>query len=216
MFWDTVAPFYTLFENIYNGKVNKQLQAEAASLIHASDLVLECACGAGMLSVPIAQNCRKLIATDYSAGMLSQTKKACKKLSNVTLRRADIMHLNCRDNSFDKVVAGNVIHLLDDPAAALSELLRVCKPGGKLIIPTYINIERNGNPDILVRIFKKLGANFKQQFNFATYQNFFKEAGYPDAEYILVNGKMPCAIAIITKKDNQQNKTVLQTEDRLS
>lgn len=201
MFWDMVAPLYNLFENIYNGKVNKKIQTEVAAFIDHTDRVLECACGAGMLSVPIGEKCRELIATDYSAGMLHQTKKACKHLPNVSIKRADIMHLKSRDNSFDKVVAGNVIHLLDNPSAAIAELLRVCKPGGKLIVPTYINIERNGNPDILVRIFKKLGADFKQQFNFASYQEFFKSSGYPDAEYILVDGKMPCAIAIITKKE---------------
>ncbi len=199
MFWDTVAPLYNLFENIYNGKVNKKLCTEVSALIDSSDRVLECACGAGMLSVPIAKKCKELIATDYSTGMLAQTKKACKGLSNVNIQRANILALNCKNNSFDKVVAGNVIHLLDDPAAALRELMRVCKSGGKLIIPTYINIERDGKPNIPVRIFKKLGANFKQQFDFATYQKFFKEAGYPDAEYILVDGKMPCALAIITK-----------------
>ena len=77
-----------------------------------------------------------------------------------------------------------------------------------MIIPTYINIERNGNPDILVRIFKKLGADFKQQFNFEIYKEFFKEAGYPEAEYILVDGKMPCAIAVITKEgiNNERKK----------
>lgn len=203
MFWDTVAPLYNFFENIYNGKVNKQLCAEVAALIDTSDRVLECACGAGMLSVPISKTCKELIATDYSTGMLKQAAKACKNMKNVQVKRANVMKLNYKDASFNKVVAGNVIHLLDEPTAALQELMRVCKPGGKLIIPTYINIERNGKPDILVRIFKKLGANFKQQFNFETYQKFFKDAGYPDADYILVDGKMPCAIAVITKTNEE-------------
>lgn len=206
MFWDVVAPVYNFYENIYNGKVNRQLQQEVAALIHPSDRVLECACGAGMLSVPIAKKCRELIATDCSTGMLKQVKRVCKNLPNVQIKRANIMQLNCKDASFDKVVAGNVIHLLDNPSAAIAELLRVCKPGGKLIIPTYINIERDGNPDILVRLIKKLGADFKQQYNFATYQEFFKASGYPDAEYILVDGKMPCAIAIITKEENVENE----------
>lgn len=201
MFWDTVAPLYNFFENIYNGRVNRRLCQTIASLMNPEDRVLECACGAGMLTTHIAKNCRELIATDFSSGMLKQAEKACKSLSNVTLKRADITHLHCRDNSFDKVVAGNVIHLLDDPTAALRELGRVCRPGGKLIIPTYINIERNGNPDILIRIFKKLGADFKRQFTFRTYQEFFAQAGCPNAEFILIDGKMPCAIAVITKED---------------
>lgn len=173
MFWDVVAPVYNFYENIYNGKVNKHLQQEVAALIHSSDRVLECACGAGMLSVPIAKKCRELIATDCSTGMLKQVKRVCKNLPNVQIKRANIMQLSCKDASFDKVVAGNVIHLLDNPSAAIAELLRVCKPGGKLIIPTYINIERDGNPD---------------------------------AEYVLVDGKMPCAIAIITKEENVENE----------
>lgn len=36
-------------------------------------------------------------------------------------------------------VAANVIHLLDDPYKAIAELDRVCKRGGKIIIPTYLN-----------------------------------------------------------------------------
>ena len=202
MFWDIVAPLYNLFENIYNGKVNKQLCREVASLIDSSDRVLECACGAGMLSVPIAKRCHELVATDFSTGILKQAKKACRHLPNVQIKRANIMQLNCKDDVFDKAVAGNVIHLLDNPNAAIKELLRVIKPGGKLIIPTYINIERNGNPDICVKFFKKLGADFKQQYSFTTYQSFFEEAGFTDAEYILIDGKMPCAIAIITKEEN--------------
>jgi len=58
----------------------------------------------------------------------------------------------------------------------------------------------------LQQTIKKLGADFKQQYNFATYQDFFKNSGYPDAEYILVDGKMPCAIAIITKEENIEHE----------
>ena len=45
------------------------------------------------------------------------------------------------DGLFDKVIAANVIHLLDEPLKALAALDRVCKPGGQIIIPTYINRE---------------------------------------------------------------------------
>ncbi len=201
MFWDNVAPLYNLFENIYNGRVNRRLCQTVAGLMAPEDRVLECACGAGMLTTHIGKNCRELIATDFSSGMLKQAEKACKDLPNVIIKRADITKLRCKDASFDKVVAGNVIHLLDDPATALQELERVCKPGGRLIIPTYINFERNGKPDIFIRLLKKLGANFKRQFNFSTYQAFFAQAGYPNAEFILIEGKLPCAIAVITKED---------------
>ena len=46
-------------------------------------------------------------------------------------KKADITNIKCKDERFDKVVAGNVIHLLPEPEKALRELERVVKPGGK-------------------------------------------------------------------------------------
>jgi len=121
-------------------------------------------------------------------------------MNNVKIRKADIMSLNFKDGEFDKVVAGNVIHLLDFPYEALTELIRVCKNGGKVIIPTYVNNENVGKTNLFVSLLKNLGADFKKQFDFKSYIEFFKTAGYiENVEYILIDGKMPCAIAIITK-----------------
>ena len=61
---------------------------------------------------------------------------------NVTFKKVDITNIKCKDERFDKVVAGNVIHLLPEPENALHELERVVKPGGKIIIPTYINMSK--------------------------------------------------------------------------
>ena len=108
------------------------------------------------------------------------------------------MHLDYADNSFNKVVAGNVIHLLDDPNAAVAELFRVCKPGGKVVIPTYINIY-SGNLSVLARLLGKAGANFKRQFDLKSYKEFFRKAGYKDVSFHVVEGRMPCAIAVIEK-----------------
>lgn len=45
------------------------------------------------------------------------------------------------DAMFDVAVAGNVLHLLDDPHAAVAELRRVAKPDGIIAIPNYVNAE---------------------------------------------------------------------------
>lgn len=200
MFWDKVARFYDIFEKLYNGEVNCKLVIAVSNMVESGDRILECACGTGMLSKGIALRCKELIATDFSDGMLKQTKKNCKHMNNVKIRKADIMSLNFKDGEFDKVVAGNVIHLLDFPYEALTELIRVCKNGGKVIIPTYVNNENVGKTNLFVRLLKNLGADFKKQFDFKSYIEFFKTAGYiENVEYILIEGKMPCAIAIITK-----------------
>lgn len=110
-----------------------------------------------------------------------------------------MINIKCRDSRFDKVVAGNVIHLLPDPGKALAELWRVVKPGGKIIIPTYINMSKE-SAGLAVKFVEFLGADFKQQFDLDSYKSFFENLGYQWVEYAVVDGRMPCAIAIITKE----------------
>ena len=199
MFWDHAAGLYDIFITLKNGKVNKKLCLTVAELIDPTDRVLECACGTGMISEYIAEKCAHLIATDYSEGMLKQTRKKCSRFANMQIESADITELQFADSSFDKVVAANVIHLLPDPQAALNELVRVCRPGGKIVIPTYINRENQGEPSAFVRVVGKLGADFKVQFTYESYQRFFTDCGYTECGFTLISGSMPCAVAVLTK-----------------
>lgn len=199
MFWDKISSLYDLFETVYNGKVYQGLGKKVTEKIGQNDIVLECACGTGAISKYIAPKCKQLIATDFSAGMLKQAAKKCRKYNNIKIRRADMTHLKCRDNRFDRVVAGNVIHLLEEPYAAIKELERVCKAGGKIIIPTYINASAGVNKKA-VRLLELAGANFKRQFDIDSYQKFFEDAGYKNVDYFIVEGRMPCAVAVITKQ----------------
>ncbi len=199
MFWDKVSGVYDLFETVYNGKVYRGLGKRIAEEIGEDDIVLECACGTGAISRYIAPKCKRLIATDFSKGMLKQTSKKCRKYNNIRIKRADMTHLKSHDNRFDKVVAGNVIHLLEEPIAAVKELERVCKAGGKIIVPTYINASDGVNKKA-VRLLELAGANFKRQFDIESYRKFFEDAGYKNVDYYIVYGRMPCAVAVITKE----------------
>lgn len=72
------------------------------------------------------------------------------------------------------------------------------KPGGKIIISTYINLTK-GSASAAVKFIALLGADFRRQFDLNSYKCFFEEMGYTGAEYYVVEGRMPCAIAVITK-----------------
>ena len=210
MFWDVVSGVYDLFGTRYNRKVNHRMCQVVALQLSPADRVLECACGTGMISTAVAGRCKALTATDYSRGMLRQARKKCAGLSNVQMEAADILSLPYPDQSFDAVIAANVIHLLDEPYRALSELDRVCRPGGKLIIPTYVNNEKTGHTSGFARVVCRAGADFKRQFTFSNYRSFFEAAGYGQIQTVNIPGRVPCAVAVITKPGREAGRAACQ------
>lgn len=201
MFWDKAACVYDIFANIINRRANRTLCNTVARLVRPADTVLECACGTGLLTGVIAPRCKSLIATDFSAKMLKQAKKKYGKYRNVRFEQADILHLSYPDKHFDMVIAANVIHLLDEPYRALHELERVCKPGGKIVIPTYMNQTKKGSGNRVSNAIGKAGADFKRAFTLESYRLFLADAGYADACCTLCEGVIPCAVAVLRKRE---------------
>lgn len=200
MFWDRVAWIYDVFAHVINRRANRELCAVVGGLIGPSDEVLECACGTGLLTGTIADRCRSLVATDFSANMLKRARRKYGDRSNVRFAQADIQRLDYPDGCFDAVVAANVIHLLDRPHQALRELDRVCRPGGRIILPTYMNQTDRGTTNRVSGAIGQAGADFKREFTMETYRRFLEEAGYADADYTLCRGRIPCAVAVLRKK----------------
>ena len=200
MFWDSVAGVYDLFVNVVNRRTHVALRKIVAGLIQPGDRVLECACGTGLLTEVIAQKCSRVTATDFAPKMLAKARKNCAAFGNIAFEQADITALDYPDDSFDAVVAGNVIHLLDAPLRALAELDRVCRPGGLLIVPTYMNRDRQGRTSRFASAAGRAGADFKRQFTVESYRRFFLDAGYGDVRIELAEGRIPCAVAVMHKK----------------
>lgn len=200
MFWDNVSDVYGVFEDVYNGEVNKKVSMNVASYLDENDTVLELACGTGLITRCAAPACKKLVATDLSVGMLKKTEDNCFGMRNVIFRKADIMNINCSDERFDKVIAGNVIHLLDDPDGAVAEMNRVCKKGGLIIIPTYINKDEQGKQNLFTQVVDKAGAGFKRQFTLDSYRQYFEQLGYEDVDINYFDGRVPCAVAVLKRK----------------
>lgn len=125
-------------------------------------------------------------------------EEKCSQATNLRLDQADITQLPYDTNSFDKVIAGNVLHLLPDSKKAMEEMRRVCRVGGEIIIPTYVKPEHK---NLLTRswlnLLRVVGVKFKNSFTFSTYQAFFSTLGYKEVRYLLVDGCPSCAIAFV-------------------
>ena len=92
-----------------------------------------------------------------------------------------------------------MIHLLDEPYRALAEFERVCRRGGRIIIPTYMNRTDRGGTNRVSGVIGRAGADFKREFTLESYRQFFADAGYTDAGYTLCQGRIPCAVAVLRK-----------------
>jgi len=199
MIWDRVAPLYDLAVNTLNRRVYYGTGSAVARLIRPGDTVLECACGTGTITAAIAPACARVVATDYSEGMLKQAGKKLTRYPNVVVEQADITHLRYADDSFDAVVAANVIHLLPEPGDALKELKRVTRPGGTIIVPTYV-IPKKRAHTIFLKLISRCGVHFQEHFDPASYRAFFERMGCTGVTYRVVRGRIPCVIASFTKE----------------
>ena len=199
MIWDRVAPLYDLAVSTLNRRVYDGTGAVVARLIRPGDTVLECACGTGAIAAAIAPACARVVATDFSEGMLKQARKKLARFPHVVVEQADITDLHYADDSFDAVVAGNVIHLLPEPGDALKEIKRVVRPGGTIIVPTYV-IPKKRAHTIFLKLISRCGVHFQEHFDPASYRAFFERMGYARVTYRVVRGRIPCVIASFTKE----------------
>ena len=197
MIWDRVAPLYDLALRALNRRVYDGTGAVVARLIRPGDTVLECACGTGAIASAIAPACARVVATDFSEGMLKQARKKLARFPHVVVEQADITDLHYADDSFDAVVAGNVIHLLPEPGDALKELKRVTRPGGTIIVPTYV-IPKKRAHTMFLKVISRFGVHFQEHFDPASYRAFFERMGCVGVTYRVVRGRIPCMIASFT------------------
>jgi len=99
--------------------------------------VLDLAAGTGSSSVVFAKPGVKVIASDFSEGMLAVGRKRHPELEFVY---ADATQLPFADNSMDAVTISFGLRNVVDPKKALLEMLRVLKPGGVAVICEFSHV----------------------------------------------------------------------------
>ena len=100
-----------------------------------SELVLDIACGTGDITFALARRLTSggAIGLDITEGMvrIADRKRRENSVCNAWFHRADIMRLPFQAETFDRVTGGYALRNTPDIRAALAEILRVLKPGGR-------------------------------------------------------------------------------------
>src|SRR4030088_2356640 len=106
------------------------------------DTVLDVACGGGIVVCAFAPHVRHATGTDVTPAMLerARTLAAEKRLANVTWQEGEVERLPYPDGAFTIVVTRFAMHHFPDPAAVFREMVRVCAPGGRIVVvDTYVS-----------------------------------------------------------------------------
>jgi demethylmenaquinone methyltransferase/2-methoxy-6-polyprenyl-1,4-benzoquinol methylase len=131
--FDDVAAKYDVTNDILSlGQDRRWRQALVEALgPQAGERVLDLAAGTGTSSEPLGRSGAFVVPCDFSQGMLAVGKQRRPELAFVA---GDGLKLPFADSSFDGVTISFGLRNLHDTAAGLAELLRVTRPGGRIVV----------------------------------------------------------------------------------
>ncbi|WP_298558691.1 methyltransferase domain-containing protein [uncultured Aliiroseovarius sp.] len=101
--------------------------------------VLEVGVGTG-LALPSYRSDLRVTGIDFSEDMLAKARAKVKNLDLdhvQNLRQMDARNLDFPDASFDVLAAMHIISVVPEPERVMAEMVRVCKPGGRLVITNH-------------------------------------------------------------------------------
>jgi len=130
--FDRIAPVYDAMNRVMTAgldRVWRRLTVEA--VVQPGDRVLDACCGTGDLALAAEREGGVVTGVDFSPRMLERARR---KSETVTWVEGDLLALPFGDASFDAATVGFGVRNVSDLDAALAELRRVLRPGGRLAI----------------------------------------------------------------------------------
>jgi demethylmenaquinone methyltransferase/2-methoxy-6-polyprenyl-1,4-benzoquinol methylase len=131
--FDDVAARYDLTNDVLSLGQTRLWRRAVAQAVDArpGERVLDLAAGTGSSSLPFATAGAQVVAADFSLGMLRVGKRAHPDLD---LLAGDALRLPFADAAFDAVTISFGLRNVSDVDAALAEMGRVTRPGGRLVV----------------------------------------------------------------------------------
>jgi ubiquinone/menaquinone biosynthesis C-methylase UbiE len=135
--WDAIADGY----DRYVAPQEVGLASEALRLVglEPGQRFLDVAAGTGGLSLPAARLGAQVLATDWSPGMIERFEARVREegLSNAAGRVMDCHALELPDDHFDVTGSQFGVMLVPEQPRALREMVRVTRPGGRVLVIAY-------------------------------------------------------------------------------
>ena len=100
------------------------------------DNVLDVACGPGLVACAFAARAQHVTGIDLTPAMIARAQEIQREqgLTNLTWQIGNVLPLPFPDGAFSLVVTRYTFHHFLDPQAVLAEMVRVCRPGGTVLV----------------------------------------------------------------------------------
>ena len=131
--FDEVAKRYDITNDVLSLGQDRRWRAKTVEMVapQRGERILDLAAGTGTSSIPFATVGATVVPCDFSQGMLDVGKQ---HFPGLAFTAGDGTRLPFADESFDAVTISFGIRNFVDPSAGLREMLRVTKPGGRLVV----------------------------------------------------------------------------------
>jgi ubiquinone/menaquinone biosynthesis C-methylase UbiE len=149
--WDAIAALYD--QHVAPGESDLAIAGLRLAGLQAGDTFLDVAAGTGGLSLPAARLGATVLATDWAPKMIERfNARAGAEGLDAMGRVMDCHALDIADDTYDLTGSQFGVMLVPDQAQALREMVRVTKPGGRVLLIAY------GNPDAFEALHFFIGA----------------------------------------------------------
>ena len=161
-FWDRASKNYDKTEERFE-YIHSKSRENTKKYLNGSNIVLDYGCGTGTTSCEIANRVKEIHAIDISSKMIeiAKRKAVASKVENINFSQTDIFDKRYKKESFDVILAFNMLHTVIDPQVVMRRIYELLKPEGLFISVTPCLREKMAflvNIQIqLVRILCKIG-----------------------------------------------------------
>jgi SAM-dependent methyltransferase len=120
---------------IHYQEASLELLREGLAL-RGRERVLDAGCGPGLVACHLAPHAAEVVGLDATPAMVAKARAVAAErgIGNVRFDEGTMEALPFADACFDAVVTRYTFHHLVDPARALVEMVRVCRPGGRVVV----------------------------------------------------------------------------------
>jgi demethylmenaquinone methyltransferase/2-methoxy-6-polyprenyl-1,4-benzoquinol methylase len=131
--FDRIAGVYDVMNTVMTAGLHHRWRARAADLaqVGPGDPALDVATGTGDLAIELASRGAAVVGADFSEGMLARARA---KAPELRWERADALALPYADGSFAAATVGFGARNFGDLAQGLREMVRVVRPGGRVVV----------------------------------------------------------------------------------